>query len=142
MLRYPAMPDAPGPRGKPVVLIVDDNDDTRDAYARYFAQLDCQVGQAAGGEPGVEAAVALRPDVVLMDLSMPDVDGFAATRKLRRREETRDVVIVAVTGYAYPDFKERAMAAGVNAFLVKPIAPDDLVREVNALLRAAGKPTC
>jgi CheY-like chemotaxis protein len=103
------------------VLIADDHDDTRLLLRLKLEQLGYRVVEAADGEEAVETARRECPDIILMDLSLPKLDGLAATRRIREDPQTRDAVIVALTAHAEPQYRANALAAGLNAFVTKPV---------------------
>ena len=112
------------------VLIVDDIPETRDHLSKllgFEADIDV-VGVAASGAEAIERAVALLPDVVLMDINMPDMDGIAATEALAARCPTASVVMMSVQGEA--DYLRRSMLAGAREFLVKPFSSDELTASI------------
>src|SRR5215208_4246740 len=85
---------------QPLVLVVDDYQDAREMYAEYLSFSGFRVVEAGTGTEAVEKALALRPDVILMDLSLPGMDGWAATRQLKSDDRTRSIPVVALTGHA------------------------------------------
>jgi CheY-like chemotaxis protein len=103
------------------VLMVEDYEDTLLVMRMMLEQRGYRVVEAADGEAAVETAWRECPDVILMDLSLPKLDGLAASRRIREDPRTRDVVIVAVTAHAEPQYRQNALAAGVDAFVTKPI---------------------
>jgi CheY-like chemotaxis protein len=110
--------------GKPSglkVLVVEDYEDTLLVLRIMLEQRGYHVLEAADGEEAVETARHECPDVILMDLSLPKLDGLAASRRIREDPRTRDVVIVAVTAHAEPQYRRHALDAGVDAFVTKPI---------------------
>jgi two-component system cell cycle response regulator DivK len=124
----PAAPRATG------VLIVDDTPDVREMYGEYFAARGFRVATARDGEAGVATATAHRPDVIVMDLSMPRLDGITAIRHLKADARTRKVPVILLTGYPYKAIEEGALEAGADAFLMKPCLPEDLERQIHQLL--------
>jgi CheY-like chemotaxis protein len=120
---------------KPLVLVVDDYQDAREMYAEYLSFSGFRVVEAGTGTEAVEKALALRPDVILMDLSLPGMDGWAATRQLKSDERTKGIPVVALTGHALAGASEGARLAGCDAFVTKPCLPDELVVEVRRMLR-------
>jgi len=122
----------------PLVLLVEDAPDQRHMYASYLAVHGFRVETAADGEQGLRTALMVRPDVIVMDLSLPRLDGWETTRRLRRDAVTADVPIVALTAHVENHSVARAREVGCDAYLVKPCLPRDLVRELNRLL--AGRP--
>jgi CheY-like chemotaxis protein len=125
----------------PLVLVVDDYQDAREMYAEYLSFSGFRVVEASTGTEAVEKAVALRPDVILMDLSLPGMDGWAATRQLKNDDRTKGIPVVALTGHALAGASEGARLAGCDAFVTKPCLPDELVIEVRRMLhRDNGNP--
>jgi PAS domain S-box-containing protein len=121
-----------GPRRR--VLIVDDNADNRAVLAGWFVPLGFDVHEAADGEAAVRAAAELMPDLVLIDLVMPGVDGLAATARIRAREGASRPRIVAVTANAFEEARRRSLAEGCDAFLTKPIDFEQLRAVLGELL--------
>ena len=119
---------------KPLVLVVDDYQDAREMYAEYLSFSGFRVEEASTGAEAIEKAFALRPDVILMDLSLPGMDGWTATRRLKNDERTRGIPVVALTGHALAGASEGARQAGCDAFVTKPCLPDELVVEVRRML--------
>jgi CheY-like chemotaxis protein len=109
------------------ILVADDFEDTRDVMKLLLEMLGNEVFQANDGREAVEVASWSDPDLILMDLDMPIMDGIAATKELRRLLRTRDVPIVAMSAHcAHGDWDERALAAGCNECLPKPLDFDSL----------------
>ena len=120
---------------KPLVLVVDDYQDAREMYAEYLSFSGFRVEEASTGAEAIEKAFALRPDVILMDLSLPGMDGWTATRRLKNDDRTKGIPVVALTGHALAGASEGARQAGCDAFVTKPCLPDELVVEVRRMLR-------
>ena len=118
------------------VLIIEDNDDTRQMLRTALAMNGHEVDEAADGTSGLAAAASLRPDVALVDIGLPDIDGYEVARRLRQVAPDRKLVLVALTGYGQPADRDRSRQAGFDAHLTKPIGPEHL-REAISLLRAA-----
>jgi two-component system cell cycle response regulator DivK len=95
--------------------------------------------QAANGQEALDKAFKTRPDLVVMDLSLPGLDGWEATRRLKGDARTRDVPVVAVTGHALSGSGDRAREAGCDSYLAKPCLPADLVAEIRRVLSAGPK---
>ena len=119
---------------RPLVLVVDDYQDAREMYAEYLSFSGFRVAEAANGLEALEKAFELRPDVILMDLSLPGLDGWAATRQLKDDDRTKDIPVVALTGHALAGASDGARQAGCDAFVTKPCLPDELVLEVKRVL--------
>ena len=120
-----------------LILVVDDYQDAREMYAEYLQFSGFRVAEARNGNEAVEQALALKPDLILMDLSLPGMDGWEATRRLKADETTRHIPIVALTGHALAGASEGAKKAGCDSFVTKPCLPDDLVVEVRRMLSTA-----
>ena len=118
----------------PLILVVDDYQDAREMYAEYLQFSGFRVAEARNGSEAVAQAFALKPDLILMDLSLPGMDGWEATRRLKANESTRGIPIVALTGHALAGASEGAKRAGCDSFVTKPCLPDDLVVEVRRML--------
>jgi CheY-like chemotaxis protein len=121
----------------PLILVVDDYQDAREMYAEYLQFSGFRVAEARNGNEAVEQALALKPDLILMDLSLPGMDGWEATRRLKADESTKHIPIVALTGHALAGASEGAKKAGCDSFVTKPCLPDDLVVEVRRMLSTA-----
>jgi two-component system, cell cycle response regulator DivK len=126
------------PAAKPLILIVEDFDDAREMYRDYLELSGFRVETARDGREAIDKTRRLQPDLVLMDLSLPGIDGWEATRLLKAAPETRHIVIVALSAHALAAERERARAAGCEGFIAKPCLPPDLVREVSKYLRGHG----
>jgi two-component system, cell cycle response regulator DivK len=113
-----------------LVLVVDDIEDSRALYVEYFRLSGVRAEEAADGAEAIMKARELRPTVIVMDMAMPGLDGFVATRMLKQDAETRDICIVALTGHCESHFRDRALDAGVDLFLTKPCLPMDLLVKV------------
>jgi len=122
---------------QPLILVVDDYQDAREMYAEYLQFSGFRVAEARNGNEAVDQAFALKPDLILMDLSLPGMDGWEATRRLKADDRTKHIPIVALTGHALAGASEGAKKAGCDSFVTKPCLPDDLVVEVRRMLGAA-----
>ncbi|MCP3098149.1 response regulator [Myxococcus sp. K15C18031901] len=126
------------PTLKPLVLVVDDYDDAREMYAEYLEFSGFRVAQARNGQEALDQAFALTPDIILMDLSLPIIDGWEATRRLKNDARTRAIPVVALTGHAMTGQSDEAKGAGCDSFVTKPCLPDELVAEVRRILALQG----
>jgi CheY-like chemotaxis protein len=124
------------PEHGPLILVVDDYQDAREMYAEYLQYSGFRVAEAKNGNEAVAQARSLKPDLILMDLSLPGMDGWEATRVLKADEATKKIPIVALTGHALAGASEGARKAGCDSFVTKPCLPDDLVVEVKRMLNA------
>lgn len=103
------------------VLIVEDFDDTRELLKTIIELRGCAAAEATNGAEAVELAAREQPDLILMDLNLPVLDGWEATRRLHARAETRDIPVVAISAQCQDDWKERALAAGALECMEKPV---------------------
>ena len=124
------------------VMIVDDYDDVRNILKLWVEKHGCRVVEASGGDEAVETAERERPDVILMDLSMPEIDGFAATFRIRQIEDLKDVPIIAISAYGELGIDVQLQidprAAGFNSYLPKPFAPEKLFILIDQYLAKTG----
>jgi CheY-like chemotaxis protein len=118
----------------PVVMVVEDFEDNRFMLRRLLEMTGYRVLEAINGEEAVELAQRERPQLILMDLSLPQLDGLAATRRIRQHADLRDVPIVAVSAHDTADFHADALAAGCNDYVTKPIDFDQLEALLHRLL--------
>ena len=119
---------------RPCVLLVDDYPDAREMYSEYLAFSGFDVIEAANGIEALQRAADERPDIILMDLSLPVMDGWEATRRLKADARTSSIPVVALTGHALAGISEGAKQAGCDAFVTKPCLPEDLVKEIRKVL--------
>jgi len=123
---------------RPRVLLVDDYPDAREMYAEYLEFSGFEVVEAENGMEALQRAVETSPDIILMDLSLPVMDGWEATRRLKADKRTAPIPVVALTGHALAGISEGAKKAGCDAFVTKPCLPEDLVKEIRKILDAPG----
>jgi CheY-like chemotaxis protein len=123
----------------PLILVVDDYQDAREMYAEYLQFSGFRVAEARNGIEALEQAFALKPDLILMDLSLPGIDGWEATKQLKADDRTKQIPVVALTGHALAGASDSARRAGCDSFVTKPCLPDDLVVEVRRMLSAVSK---
>jgi CheY-like chemotaxis protein len=121
-------------KSSPLVLVVDDFAAARHMYGHFLNSSGYRVEEAQGGPEAIEKGLALRPDLILMDLAMPGMDGWEAIRRLKSHERTKDSLIVVVTGMAHAGGSKKAKAAGCDAYLLKPCLPETLLGVVRSLL--------
>jgi two-component system cell cycle response regulator DivK len=125
----------------PTVLLVEDDQDGRRMYADWLTGAGFRVSQAHNGLQALERAVDSLPDVVVTDLNIPGIDGFELTRRLKQDPRTRDIPVLAVTGYAaFAADPDRARRAGIEAVLPKPCSPGDLETAIRSLMRERSRP--
>lgn len=118
------------------VLVVDDIEDNRAMYAEFLSREGLVVGEATNGVEAIDKAREMHPDVVVMDISMPLMDGLEAARRLREDPNTRSIRIIVLTGHEHDVNRKVASELGVDLFLVKPCLPRDLLMNVRACVRA------
>src|SRR5947199_641739 len=127
------MSDAPP---APLVLVVDDMEDGREICAEYLAFRQYRVATAADGFEALAKAAELLPDIILMDLSLPGIDGWETTRRLKGDDLTRHIPVVALTAHALRSAHDQAVEAGCDAVITKPVLPRDLEAEIRRILAA------
>jgi CheY-like chemotaxis protein len=127
---------------QPLVLVVDDHADTRDMLRFVVEARGCRVVEAADGEQAVRLAESMLPNLILMDTSLPIVDGFIATQRIRKLESDGQIAVIFLSGYVQPEARQKAFAAGGDEFLAKPIKLDDLELVLEKYLTTAGSYTC
>jgi len=109
------------------ILIVDDNRDSADSLAMLLKLMGNEVGVAYDGEQALEVAAALRPDVALLDIGMPKLNGYDACRRIRQESWGRDMFLIALTGWGQEEDRRRTQEAGFNQHIVKPVDPNALL---------------
>jgi two-component system cell cycle response regulator DivK len=120
---------------KPLVLVVDDFADNREMYSEFLSFSGYDVIEARNGKEAIEAAQERTPDIIIMDLSLPVMDGWEATRRLKADERTHSIPVVALTGHALAGHSQGAKEAGCDSFLAKPCLTDQLVAEIKRMLQ-------
>lgn len=116
------------------ILLVEDNDDNRNMLSRRLSRKGFTVVTATDGEAGIAAAHAQTPDLILMDLSMPGMDGWEAVRRLKADENTRHIPVIALTGHAMGGDREKACSAGCDDYDTKPVEFPRLTKKIIKLL--------
>jgi two-component system, cell cycle response regulator DivK len=119
----------------PLILVVEDFDDAREMYRDYLEFSSFRVETACNGREAIDKARAFGPDLILMDLSLPGIDGWEATRILKADPETRHLIIVALSAHALAAEGQRARDAGCDGFIAKPCLPPDLVAQISGYLK-------
>ena len=122
---------------KPVILVVDDFDDTRLLLRTWLERKGFQVIEAENGHEAVSQAESKRPNLIIMDLEMPELDGLSATRKIRAVKDLEKVPVLAVSAYGAEQFRDDALAAGCDEYVSTPFEPDALEK----LIRSFVSPT-
>ncbi len=118
----------------PKILIVEDNEENRDALSRRLQRRGFEVISAADGKAGVALAQSEKPDLVLMDMNMPELDGWEATRQIKAVPECKDLPVVALTAHALTGDRERALEVGCADYHTKPVDFSKLMTQIEALL--------
>jgi two-component system, cell cycle response regulator DivK len=119
------------------ILLVEDNEMNRDMLSRRLQKVGYEVVIAVDGEEGVAKAQAEAPALILMDMSLPGIDGWEATRRLKAAEQTRKIPVIALTAHAMTDDRDKALAAGCDDFDTKPVEFARLLSKIKALLGTA-----
>jgi CheY-like chemotaxis protein len=115
--------------------VVDDNLDAREMYAMYLEYEGFRVMEAQNGHEAIEKTRTDQPSLVLMDASMPRLDGWDAVKILKADPQTCAIPVLMLTGHAYDEHRAKAASVGADGFLAKPVLPDQLAREVRRVLR-------
>ena len=126
-------------REQPLILLAEDFEDARELYRDYLEFSGFRVETVTNGREAIEQALALRPDIILMDASMPVLDGWQATRALKADPATKHIPILALPAHAFEDARREAKDVGCDGFVTKPCLPDDLVVKVRAALERVSK---
>ena len=126
--------------GKPIVLLVEDYDDAREMYRESLEFSGFHVETAKDGAEALAKAAHVEPDIVLMDLSLPGLDGWEATRRLKADPTTAHLTIIALSAHALSAEGDRARQAGCDGFIAKPCLPSDLVAQVADYLKLDDAP--
>ncbi|MFA5099919.1 MAG: response regulator [Candidatus Omnitrophota bacterium] len=121
---------------KQTVLVIEDNEQNLYLATFLLEQNDFKVIPARSGLEGIEQANRIKPDLIILDIQLPQMDGYAVARALRRNPALNEVPIVAVTSYAMVGDRERAMEAGCNGYIEKPINPDMFLSQIINYLKA------
>ena len=118
----------------PRILLVEDDELGRDLLSRRIGRRGHDVLLALDGREAIRTAQTEQPDLVLMDLGLPGMDGWSAATRLKATQETRDIPIIALTAHAMSGDRERALAAGCDEYLSKPVDFDQLIRRIKSLI--------
>ena len=116
------------------VLIIEDNENNLYLMRAIVEKMGHQAIEARDGEAGVKIAVAEKPDLILMDVQLPVLDGYAATKKIRATQGVQDIPIIAITSYAMVGDREKCLAAGCISYIEKPINPESVMEEIGRYL--------
>ena len=116
------------------ILVVEDQEDNRQILRDLLGSANYEIIEAGNGEEGVAAAIAHKPDLILMDIQLPIMDGYEATRRIKAMPEMRAIPIIVVTSYALGGDEEKARAAGCDAYVPKPYSPRQLLAKIREFL--------
>ena len=119
------------------ILLVEDNEMNRDMLSRRLVRNGYEVSIAIDGQQGVDMALAQPPDLILMDMSLPIIDGWEATRRIRANDATRKIPVIALTAHAMAGDREKAMEAGCDDYDTKPVEITRLLGKMAGLLKSA-----
>ncbi|HUG52504.1 MAG TPA: response regulator [Vicinamibacteria bacterium] len=125
----------PTPAPPPLVLVIDDVEDNRELYEQFFKHQGWRIETAADGEDGLAKASTLKPDVVILDLGLPRLDGWEVANRLKSAPGTSGIPVLALTGHVTTEARQRALTAGVDEFIAKPCVPADLVSAIRRHLK-------
>ena len=120
----------------PTILLVEDNDMNRDMLSRRLVRNGYEVFLAVDGQQGAEMALSKQPDLILMDMSLPVIDGWEATRRIKANDATRRIPVIALTAHAMAGDREKAMEVGCEDYDTKPVEISRLLGKIAALLAA------
>lgn len=121
---------------RPRILIADDNPQGIELLEAYLAEIDCDIRTAADGEDTLRQVQDFQPDLVLLDIMMPKISGFEACKRLRANPATADIIVLMITALDQPSDIDRAVDAGTNDFLTKPINKTELLLRVKSALQS------
>lgn len=116
------------------ILLVEDNEMNRDMLSRRLERKGFEITIAIDGEEGVEKALAIKPDLILMDMSLPKIDGWEATRQVKANPETASIPVIALTAHAMAEDREKALAAGCDEYDTKPVELPRLLEKIQGML--------
>ena len=116
------------------ILVVEDHEDNRQILRDLLSSVGYEMLEAADGEQGLAAAAAERPDLILMDIQLPVMDGYEATRRIKADPGLRSIPIIVVTSYALSGDEDKARAAGCDAYVAKPYSPRQLLARIREFL--------
>lgn len=120
-----------------LILLVEDDPSGREMYSEYLSSVGFRVAQAHNGLQALEKAIALVPDIIVTDLGLPGIDGFELCRRIKEDDRTRNVPLLAITGYEKFGYVDRALKAGCDSVLTKPCMPDRLLDEIKRVMASA-----
>lgn len=116
------------------VLIVEDNENNMELISFILEASGEETIQAVNGLSGVKMAISQKPDYIILDIQLPDIDGFEVLKRIRSTDEIKDIPIIAMTSYAMAGDRERMLSAGCNGYIEKPIDPEYVISQINKIL--------
>jgi two-component system cell cycle response regulator DivK len=119
---------------KTKILIIEDNEQNMYMLTFLLESSDYAILQAFNGPEGIKMAIDCNPDIILLDIQLPEMDGYTVARKIRENENLTKTPIIAVTSYAMPGDREKVMEAGATGYIEKPIDPDTFINQMNSFL--------
>ena len=120
------------------ILVVEDQEDNRRIMHDLLSDAGFEVLEAVSGDKGVEMAESHRPDLILMDLQLPGIDGYEATRQIKAKPDLQKIPVIAVTSYALSGDNDRALQAGCDGYFSKPVSPRELLAKIKSVLAQPG----
>ena len=117
------------------ILIVEDNEDSRELVAKVLKNKGYVIIEAVDGEEAIQKVISEKPDLVLLDISIPKVDGYEVAKRLKSRDDVKDIPIVAVTAHAMKGDREKVIASGFEGYISKPVNVRELPDQVRSYLR-------
>jgi two-component system, cell cycle response regulator DivK len=120
---------------QPTILVVDDFEDTRLLLRTWLRKKGYRVVEAENGNQAIAKASEIEPDLIIMDVEMPELDGLSATRKIRTLKDSAALPIIAVSAYGADQFREQALSAGCNEYVSTPFEPDELEKLIRSLIQ-------
>ncbi len=115
-------------------LVIEDNEDNMVLITRFLQKFGYQTIWAETGNKGYEMAMGLKPDFIILDVQLPDIDGTEVLKKIRSREEGKKIPIIAMTSYAMSGDREKLLAAGCNGYIEKPFDPDRVISQIRHII--------
>lgn len=119
----------------PLILLVDDSVDAREMYGMYLQHEGFRWIEAVNGHDAITQTLVEKPALIIMDATMPRMDGWEAIRILKENPATKSIPLIMLTAHAFQEYRERAAQAGADAFLAKPVLPDQLAKEICRVLK-------
>ena len=124
---------------KKKILIIEDNEQNMYMLSYLLEQNNYEVIKAFSGVEGITTALKIKPDLILLDIQLPEMDGYTVANKLRESEELKTTPVIAVTSYAMAGDKEKILAAGANGYIEKPVDPDHFINEMEQIINNISK---